>query len=64
MSCDISTSKFLGIKIIDPRSVLDRCKKEIFLLDIIDVQKENMTAFKKILAVVCTVIEDLAFLLI
>ena len=64
MSCDISTSEFLGVEVIDPRSVLDRRKKEVLLLGIASTQKENVTALKRTLAVVCTVVEDLAFLLI
>ena len=64
MSCDISTSKFLGVGVIDPQSVLDRCKKEVFLLGIAGAWEENVTAFKGTLAVVCTVVEDLAFFLI
>ncbi len=32
MSCDISASEFLGIGVIDPRSVLDRREKDVFLL--------------------------------
>ena len=64
MSCDISASKFLGVGVIDPRSVLDRREKEVFLLGIVDAREENVTAFKETLAVVCTVVEDLAFSLI
>ena len=64
MSCDISASKFLSVEVIDPQSVLDRRKKEVFLLGIAGAQEKNVTAFKGILAVVCTVIEDLAFFLI
>ncbi len=64
MSCDILTSKFLGIRVIDPQSVLDRCKKETFLLDTTDALEKPVTALKRTLAIVCTVIEDLAFFLI
>ena len=64
MSCDISASKFLGVGVIDPQSVLDRRKKEVFLLGIADARKENVTALKETLAVVCTVVEDMAFFLI
>ena len=64
MSCDISASKFLGIGVIDPQSVLDRRKKEMFLSGIAGAREENVTAFKGTLAVVCTVVEDLAFSLI
>ena len=64
MSCDISTSKFLGVRVIDPRSVLDKRKKKVFLLGTAGTWEENMTAFQGTLAVVCTVIEDLAFFLI
>ncbi len=64
MSCDISASEFLGVRIIDPRSVLDRLEKEVFLLGTAGAQEENVTALKGTLAVVCTVVEDLAFSLI
>ena len=64
MSCDISVSKFLGVGIIDLQSVLDRRKKEVFLLGIAGAREENMTAFKGTLAIVCTIVEDLAFFLI
>ena len=64
MSCDISVSKFLGIGVIDPRNVLDRRKKDIFLLGMAGAQEENVTAFKGTLAVVCTVVENLALFLI
>ena len=64
MSCDISASKFLGVEVIDLRSVLDRRKKEVFLLDIAGAREENVTAFKGTLAIVCTVVKDLAFSLI
>ena len=64
MSCDISASKFLGVGVIDPRSVLDRRKKEVFLLGIAGAQEKNVTAFKGTLAIVCIVVEDLAFSLI
>ncbi len=64
MSCDISASDFLGVGVINPRSVLDRRKKEVFLLGTTDVLEEPMIAFKGTLAVVCTVVEDLAFSLI
>ena len=64
ISCDILTSKFLGVEVIDPRSVLDRHEKEVFLLGIAGAREENMTAFKGTLAIVCTIVEDLAFFLI
>ena len=64
MSGNISASKFLGVGVIDPQSVLDRCKKELFLLGIAGAWEENVTVFKKTLAVVGTVIKDLAFSLI
>ena len=64
ISCDISASKFLGVGVIDPQSVLDRRKKEVFLLGIAGAREENVTAFKRTLAVVCTVVENLAFFLI
>ncbi len=64
MSCDISASEFLGVGVIDPRSVLNKCKKEVFLLGTAGAWEENVTALKGTLAVVCTVVEDLAFSLI
>lgn len=64
MSYDISVSKFSGVEIIDLRSVLDRRKKEVFLLGIASVWEENVMDFKKTLAVVYTVIENLTFFLI
>ena len=64
MSCDISASEFLGVGVINLQSMLDRCEKEVFLLGTTGAQEENVTAVKGILAVVCTVVEDLAFFLI
>ncbi len=64
MSCNISASEFLGVGVIDPRSVLDRRKKEVFLLGIAGALEKLVTAFKGTLAIVCTVVEDLAFSLI
>ena len=58
MSCDISASEFLGVGVIDPQSMLDRHKKEVFLLSIAGAQEENVTVFKGTLAVVVTVIEE------
>lgn len=39
-------------------------QKKLFLLDIIGAQKELVTAFKKALAIVFIIVEDLAFFLI
>ncbi len=64
ISCDISASEFLGVAVIDPRSVLDRRKKELFLLGITSALEEPVTALKGTLAVVRIVVEDLAFSLI
>ena len=64
ISCDISASEFLGVGVMDPRSVLDRREKEVFLLGIAGAREENVTAFKGTLAVVYTVVEDLALSLI
>ena len=61
VSCDISASKYLGVRIIEPQSVLDRRKKEVFLFGIAGAQEENVTAFKGTLAIVCTGVKDLAF---
>ncbi len=64
MSCNISASEFLGVGVIDPQSVLDRREKEVFLLGTAGALKEPVIALKGTLAVVCTVVEDLAFSLI
>ena len=64
MSYDISASKFRGVGVIDPRSVLNRREEEVFLLGIAGAREENVTAFKETLAVVCTIVEDWAFSLI
>ncbi len=64
MSCDISASEFLGIGVIDPQSVLDKRKKEVFMLGTTGALEEPVTTLKGILAVVRTVVEDLAFSLI
>ena len=64
MSCDISASKFLGVRVIDPQSVLDKRKKEVFLLGTAGAREENVIALKGTLAIVCTIVEDLAFSLI
>ena len=61
MSYDISASEFLGVGVIDLQSVLDRREKKVFLLGIAGGWEENVTALKRTLAVVCTVIEDWAF---
>ena len=44
--------------------MLDKCKKKVLLLDTIGVWKELVIAFRRILAAVHTIIEDLAFFLI
>ena len=64
MSCDISASKFLGVGVIDPQSVLDRREKQVFLLVTAGAREKNVIALKGTSAIVCTVIEDLAFSLI
>ncbi len=64
MSCDISTSKFLGVGVIDPRSVLNRHEKDMFLLGTVGALEEPVTVLKRTLAVIRTVVEDLAFSLI
>ena len=46
------------------QTLLDRHEKEVLLLDKIDAWKELVTAFKKILAAVYTLMEDLPFFLI
>lgn len=47
MSYDILVFKFLGIEVIDPWSILDKRKKEVFLLGIIGALKEVVIALKK-----------------
>ncbi len=64
MRCDISASKFLGIRVIGSQSVLNRYEKEVFLLGIVGALKKLITALKRTLAVFCIVVEDLTFLLI
>lgn len=64
MSFDILTSKFLGVGVIDPRSILDRYEKKTFLLDTSGTWIKNMTAFKGLLSVICTIVEDMTFFLI
>ena len=64
MSCDILASKFLNIRVIDPQNILDKGKKEVFLLGTIDALEKFVTALQETLAVVCTVIKDLTFSLI
>ena len=44
--------------------MLDRQEKDILLLDIVNAWKELVTALRKTLAVVCIIVEDLAFFLI
>lgn len=56
MSYDISASKFLSVRVIDPWNMLNRCKKEVFLLSIVGALNELMIALKGILAVVNTVV--------
>ena len=64
MSRDVSASKFRGVGIIIPQSVLDRHEKEGLLLDIVGACGKLMTALRGTLAIVCTIVEDLAFSLI
>ena len=64
MSHDIYASKFRDIGVIVHRSMLDRHKKELLLLDITGTSEELVIALKEILDAVRTVIEDLTFFLI
>ncbi len=64
MSCNISAFKFLGVGVINPQSMLDRYEKEIFLLDTTGAWEEPMTTLKGMLAIIHTIVEDLAFSLI
>ena len=64
ISRDVSASEFRGIGVIVPRSVLDRCKKDVLLLDIVGARKELVTALRGTLAVVRTIVKDLTFSLI
>ena len=64
MGYDISASKFLSVKVLDPQSVLDKRQKEVFLLDTVCTWKEPVIALKKILAIVYTIIEYLDLSLI
>lgn len=62
MGCDISTSKFWAVEIIVLWSKLDRCKKELLLLDTIDIHIKLVAALQKILAAVQTVIKNITSL--
>ncbi len=64
MSYDISAYKFVDVEVIDPQSVFDRREKEMFLLGIAGTLEKPVTALKGRLAIVCIIIEDLAFSLI
>lgn len=44
--------------------MLDRYKKEVLLLDIAGAQEELVIAFRRTLATICIIIENLAFFLI
>ena len=44
--------------------MLDKCEKEVLLFDILGAQKKLVTTLKRTLAIVCTIVEDLAFFLI
>ena len=64
MSYDILTFKFLGVGVIDPQNVLDKRKKDVFLLNIIGAWKKSVIVLKEILAIICTIVKDLALSLI
>ena len=64
ISRDVSTSKFQGVRVIISRNVLDRHEKEVLLLDTVGAWEELVTALRGTLAVICTIVEDLAFFLI
>ena len=64
ISRDFSASEFRGVGVIVPQSLLDRREKEVLLLDTVGAREELVTALKGTLAVVRTVVEDLAFSLI
>lgn len=61
MSCNISTCKFRGLKIMVPWTVLNRCEKKVLLWNIVDVWEELMVALKELLAVVYIIVEDIIF---
>lgn len=63
MNCDLFALKFRSIKVIVSQSKLDKCEKEILLLDTY-IYEELITALKKTLAVVCTILKYLTFFLI
>lgn len=57
-------SEFQGRNIIVTRKILDKPDKKVLLLDTISAQKKLVTALKKTLAAVCTLVKDLVFSLI
>lgn len=44
--------------------MLDRYKKDVFLLRIVGIWEENITALTETLVVIGTIVEDLTFILI
>ena len=64
MSCNILASKFLGVGIINPQNMLNKCKKKMFLLSIAGAWKEFVIVLKRTLALVCTIVENLTLSLI
>lgn len=64
MSYDISASKFQCIKVIILQNILDRYKKKILLLDIINVKQNLIIVFKRIFTIIYIIVEDLVFFLI
>ena len=64
ISCNVSVSGFRCVRVIVPQSMLDRHEKEVLLLDTVGTWKELVSALRKTLAVICTIVENLAFFLI
>ena len=64
MSHDIPSSNFRDVGVIVPQSMLDKCEKEVLLFDILGARKKLVTTLKRMLAIVYTLVEDLAFFLI
>ena len=62
-SRDFFSFKFRGIWVRICQSELNKRKKKVLLWDI-STQEKLVITFKEILAIICTIIEDLAFFLI
>lgn len=59
---DISASEFWDIEVIVCQSELGKQEKEILLFQTVGAWKQLMTAHKKTLAAICTIIKNSLFL--